>query len=443
MTVNELSGAIGVAAKRILDVLEAEGVSVYNTNAEIPDKYVRRIEEKLSRDESKAAGERSSQKHNGGYEKVLDSYAGSFKIFIDTCSFMHDGIADFYAVMKPYMQKYNNKFIISKRVAEELNRLSEDKKAERAKKAANGIHVVNKMLSEGLALIKGEESDDFADQVFHVVFTKFRMKYNLMLITQDNNLGTEILALNNQQSVKSGKRIAVKKLGNKGQLYNINYTERAADRPVIDKFKLEKDVIKYKNDSIEVSHIPTEGETVYDKDGKPILLGKDSGSGGEGTIYPISNGNVVKIYKAGKLTRSKKEKIELMVSKPIKCDGICWPIGLIRNGKGEFVGYEMPKAVGKTLQTAIFTKPVFMKTFPGWTKINLVNLCIDILRKIEYLHERNIILGDINPQNILIDNNSRVYFVDTDSYQIEGYPCPVGTIPFKAQELFADDKAYC
>jgi len=55
--------------------------------------------------------------------------------------------------------------------------------------------------------------------------------------------------------------------------------------------------------------------------------------------------------------------------------------------------------------------------------------------KIEYLHSNNIILGDINPENILIVSPTEVYFVDCDSYQVEGFPCPVGTINFTPPEL--------
>jgi serine/threonine protein kinase len=52
------------------------------------------------------------------------------------------------------------------------------------------------------------------------------------------------------------------------------------------------------------------------------------------------------------------------------------------------------------------------------------------------LHAANILVGDINPLNILINKDSDdVWFVDTDSFQIENYPCPVGTINFTAPEI--------
>ena len=88
----------------------------------------------------------------------------------------------------------------------------------------------------------------------------------------------------------------------------------------------------------------------------------------------------------------------------------------------EFVGYMMPKAKGKELQKSIFIKPLFLKNFPNWKKRDTVELCITILEKIKYLHDRNIVMGDINPANILVVSPKEVYFVDTDSYQVEDFP---------------------
>ena len=44
------------------------------------------------------------------------------------------------------------------------------------------------------------------------------------------------------------------------------------------------------------------------------------------------------------------------------------------------------------------------------------------------LHRNNILMGDVNAGNFMVDlkDSSRVYVVDTDSFQLGGYPCPVG-----------------
>ena len=94
----------------------------------------------------------------------------------------------------------------------------------------------------------------------------------------------------------------------------------------------------------------------------------------------------------------------------------------------------MREARGHILQR-IFIPPLLKKYFPQWKKRDTVQLCVTILKMLEYLHDRNVILGDINPNNILVVSPTEVYFVDTDSYQISGYPCPVGTVNFTAPEI--------
>lgn len=99
----------------------------------------------------------------------------------------------------------------------------------------------------------------------------------------------------------------------------------------------------------------------------------------------------------------------------------------------------MRQAHGRELQRCVFQPQLLKRYFPNWTKQDTVTLCITILKKLKYLHDRNVILGDINPNNILVVSPTEVYFVDTDSYQIEGFPCPVGTINFTAPEIQRKD----
>lgn len=142
-----------------------------------------------------------------------------------------------------------------------------------------------------------------------------------------------------------------------------------------------------------------------------------------------------KIYHPEKLTRRKLEKLKLMLDSGVNIQGICWPVDVALNREGIPVGYLMPKATGKELQKSLFIPPLMRKNFPAWKRVDLVELAINILEKISYLHSCNIIIGDINPANILINDKKEVYFVDTDSYQIEEFPCPVGKITFTAPEI--------
>lgn len=190
-------------------------------------------------------------------------------------------------------------------------------------------------------------------------------------------------------------------------------------------------------ESIRIKHIPTEGDAVLGvTSGAKLTLVKEVSSGGEGTIFTTNDPKLVaKIYHQEKLTRDKLEKIELIVNSKINFRNVCFPIETIKNSSNEIVGYVMPKAEGKTLQSQIMTKPALLRNFPQWKKTDVVDVCLRIVKTIRTLHNANIIIGDINPNNILLTPKGEVYFVDTDSYQIEDYPCPVGTVNFSAPEI--------
>lgn len=171
-----------------------------------------------------------------------------------------------------------------------------------------------------------------------------------------------------------------------------------------------------------------------------ITLGKKLAEGGEGSVFETSlNGYVAKIYRRDKLTTNRREKLRIMISKSITHSGICFPEALILNSQGEFVGYLMRKAKGFELGKSVFQPKLLLQKFPKWTRKDTIDLCITILEKIEYLNDRNVILGDINPANILVVSPKEVYFVDCDSYQVEGYPCPVGTANFTPPEAQGKD----
>jgi serine/threonine protein kinase len=178
--------------------------------------------------------------------------------------------------------------------------------------------------------------------------------------------------------------------------------------------------------------------TVYNKNQKAINLKEEINKGGEGTVYLVDEGTVAKIYHPKSLTVEKEAKIKALLSKKIRFDGICAPLESLYDNKAKFIGYLMPKAdaeKGFELQTCIFNPALLKNKLPNWTRLNLANLSITILEKIKYLHQNGIIIGDINPFNILIKDDKTVFFVDVDSYQVDNFPCPVGTVHFTAPEI--------
>ena len=202
-------------------------------------------------------------------------------------------------------------------------------------------------------------------------------------------------------------------------------------------FALPTSPITEKDQPTPVTKLPKTGETVKTISGRSIILGSLMSAGGEGSIYQTPNhAEVCKIYHSDKLTAQRRKKIELMVSRKIHRPGICWPTDIVLNDKGLFVGFLMPRATGKTVQTTMFVKPVLLKTFPRWRRQDLLNICIAFLEHIRFLHSLNIIVGDINPMNLLVmEDSNNLWMVDADSFQIENFPCAVGTVNFTAPEI--------
>lgn len=387
-------------------------------------------------------------------EKALQSLEQyvkeDYKIFIDTCSLLHDKSDLFWQNIIPFLDQYHKKVIIQKKCVDELYKhQSNESKLDLAKKARNALKLIQQLINSEYVDIRGEASDQFADNVFLTVFTKFRMEYKLLLITQDHDLADEISALNDSGAVKFKKAIVVKQINKYGFLSNIvkndvsteNYEKHTVtEKPISEeeKFEYTSHLTSIPDDTVSVSDIPEEREEVFveiNGEFKGIRLLEKLGSGGEANIYSTNTHYVAKIYRAGKLTKRKCEKIKLMISKKINCDGICYPVASVYNKSHDYVGFLMPPAKGYELQRSLFIKPRFMQIFPSWKKRDTVELCVTILKMIKYLHDRNIIMGDINPANIMVVSPREVYFVDTDSYQVEGFPCPVGTINYTAPEI--------
>ena len=264
----------------------------------------------------------------------------------------------------------------------------------------------------------------------------------LLVITQDDGLSNDLLGLNRLQSVQ-GKRLTVGRINRYGYLSRyLTQEQRFAGSSSRSGWESRSVAALIPEDQtqIPVSHVPASGEAVFGS--TALCLGEKLATGGEGSIYDLSDGTVAKIYHRGKLTVGRREKLERMTAEPVCCEGVCWPKELLRDAEGNFVGYRMERARGTELQRALFTRPALEAHFPNWKKADMVQLCITILEKICALHGRGIILGDINPLNILVVSPTEVWFVDCDSYQIGGYPCPVGTVRFTAPEIqkrnFAD-----
>ena len=135
------------------------------------------------------------------------------------------------------------------------------------------------------------------------------------------------------------------------------------------------------------------------------------GFGDEGAIYKYSDRIAIKTFEFTSDKDSlfrKFEKIELLGK--LSDDAACFPIGL--------VGYENMKKEGYYYK--------LVKTNPNIKDFDYLDILKDKKRVLEYIlkaedalkrfHEMGLILGDIKGDNIMIDADDNIKFVDTDNW---------------------------
>ena len=193
---------------------------------------------------------------------------------------------------------------------------------------------------------------------------------------------------------------------------------------------------------LNITSVPGEGDTVtvYSVNGKKsVKLLKRIGSGGEGAVYDIGDELVCKIYAPEKLTTNRAEKILWMCRRESPSKGLCWPESIVLDGAGLFIGYTMKKAKGVSLFNLIASPEDLTAIHPTWKRSNLYGLAASVAKIVSELHKRDVFIGDINDNNIIISDEGRVFFVDTDSFQFEDFPSPVGTPEFLSARLQEQD----
>lgn len=193
---------------------------------------------------------------------------------------------------------------------------------------------------------------------------------------------------------------------------------------------------------------------IYDNKGRPQPIGDLLGKGGEAEIYPVTTfinrkdkpDVIFKKYHQSVLEKRReviKEKFNIMIQmggelKLFQLKSISWPLMDIYDDKRNWIGYCMYKADGVTMFHLAHAK-AYKKHFPNLDRLKIVAYLINLLKAIKGLHNHNIMIGDYNMQNILLNPNSdKVTLIDCDSYQVhykdKFYPCEVGSADMTPKE---------
>lgn len=252
------------------------------------------------------------------------------------------------------------------------------------------------------------------------------------------SMGTWLFLTGNERKMESiikasketGAYVRVYGLDNDGKLKNYRLPKK--NQPHESKttishtniFSLPNQISPFKKVVRKTQSVPGRGDIVYTSNHQFVRLGEEFFSNPQSITYQTDKQGVqAKIYQGPWLTISYfEDKAKRMLEEPMHCEGICWPIDLLYNSEGEFIGILVPAAEGYQLKQQLMSQQGLEKNFPNWNRCDLTHLTKVILDKIVYLQDRNILFGLVNPSAIFVKDENHVYFAEMDTYQIEGYP---------------------
>jgi DNA-binding helix-hairpin-helix protein with protein kinase domain len=174
-----------------------------------------------------------------------------------------------------------------------------------------------------------------------------------------------------------------------------------------------------------------------------VRLGARIGTGAEGEVYEIQDQSdlVAKVYheppppeKAEKLVALSRLGNERLFNLS------AWPVStLSQEPDGEILGFVMKKISQAEEVHALHSPKSRLQKFPEASWTFLIYVAANIARAVAAIHEHGLVIGDVNPKNILVTRKATVYLLDVDSFQVtaEGrtYRCEGGFPEYTPPEL--------
>ena len=188
-------------------------------------------------------------------------------------------------------------------------------------------------------------------------------------------------------------------------------------------------------------------QKLYGEKTGSISLEREIASGGEGVVWETHLNNcVAKIYKHPDFNR--RRKLEIMIDNPpgnptshLNHTSIAWPQELLRDQEGNFVGFLMPKIQKSKVLFSVYNPKKRKKEAPLFNWQYLHTAAKNLAWIIKEIHAKGYILGDIKPENILVNERALISVIDTDSFQVRDpkhsnlYRCNVASVGLTPPEL--------
>jgi len=202
---------------------------------------------------------------------------------------------------------------------------------------------------------------------------------------------------------------------------------------------------------------------VYTPDGTKLILDKEVGQGGEARIMSIKGQSrvVAKLYHTP--TPRHEAKLQAMVAnppfQPSSHVAIAWPLELLyykpdplKDPAGLLKGLPQPQFMGFVMPHVQNSDPIFnfynpvkrRELYPDVTWQALHRIALNLMIVAKAIHDKGYLIGDVNESNILVNSQTLVTLVDTDSFQVtdlvgQVHRCAVGKPEYTAPELHGVD----
>lgn len=121
-----------------------------------------------------------------------------------------------------------------------------------------------------------------------------------------------------------------------------------------------------------------------------------------------------------------------------------WPVDVLRDDRGAGAGFLMPRASPGFLPVhELYNPRSRLRLFPAASWAFMVHVSYNTARAFAEMHQRGVVLGDVNHSNLLVNKQGHVFFIDCDSVQVRGggrlYRCRVGVPEYTPPELQGHD----
>lgn len=180
-----------------------------------------------------------------------------------------------------------------------------------------------------------------------------------------------------------------------------------------------------------------------DSHGRPITLGPELNRGGEGAVFEVHGHPklVAKIYHH-QASPDKADKLRAMAALANEelLRFASWPLDVLHNGASQNVaGILMPRVSGYEEIHTLYSPAQRKTEYPDKDWHFLVHAARNCAIAMESIHRRPLVMGDVNPGNLLVSKAGTIFVIDCDSFQVSAstklFLCEVGVKEFTPPEL--------